>query len=44
MTKIILATTDEIILDCFPVMSQLRPHLSKDKFHTQVKLQMQSGF
>ncbi len=44
MAKIILATSDEAILDCFPVMTQLRPHLSKDKFLGQVKQQMDEGF
>lgn len=44
MSEIKLLLSDEEILTCFAVMSQLRPHLSKDKFLAQVKEQMQAGF
>jgi GNAT superfamily N-acetyltransferase len=35
---------DSEIAKCFPVMSQLRPHLSLDKFINQVKAQMPAGY
>lgn len=36
--------TDKEIQACYPVMAQLRPHISADDFIHQVKGQMQSGF
>lgn len=39
-----LAESDIQILGCFPVMSQLRPHLEEDKFIEQVKYQMKEGY
>lgn len=44
MTTITLAKTDKEIQDCYPVMVQLRPHITADHFIHQVKEQMQSGF
>ncbi len=38
--KINLAQTDEEIQNCYPVMVELRPHISADEFLTQVKRQM----
>lgn len=39
-----LAESDIQILGCFPVMSQLRPHLEEDKFIEQVRYQMKEGY
>ena len=38
--KINLAQTNEEIQNCYPVMAELRPHISADEFLTQVKRQM----
>jgi GNAT superfamily N-acetyltransferase len=43
--KIKIAETEEEIKNCYAVMSQLRPHLSLEKFFAQVKRQIeQSNF
>jgi len=39
MTSIQLAETDQDLVRCFPVMVQLRPHLSVEGFVAQVKRQ-----
>ncbi|MCC5602400.1 GNAT family N-acetyltransferase [Nostoc favosum] len=39
-----LAESDFQILGCFPVISQLRPHLEQDKFVEQVRYQMKEGY
>ena len=39
-----LASSDVQIERCFPVMSQLRPHLNSDGFVSQVKNQMGDGY
>jgi GNAT superfamily N-acetyltransferase len=39
-----LAESDADIERCFPVMAQLRPHLTKDDFIRRVKLQRQEGY
>lgn len=40
-----IAHTDEDLASCYPVMAQLRPHLSCDEFVVRVKRQgMESGF
>lgn len=39
-----LAETDEEVARCFPVMVQLRPHLSREEFMGQVNRQRQSGY
>ncbi len=39
-----LAESDIQILGCFPVMSQLRPHLEEAKFIGQVRYQMKEGY
>ncbi len=38
--KITLAQTDEQIQNCYPVMAELRPHISEKDFLPQVKRQM----
>lgn len=39
------ATTDEEINDCYEVMSQLRPHITREDFLPRVRRQMESfGF
>ncbi|MBR8841164.1 MAG: GNAT family N-acetyltransferase [Stigonema ocellatum SAG 48.90 = DSM 106950] len=44
MVSIQLAEDDFQILGCFPVMSQLRPHLDQAKFVEQVRYQMKEGY
>ena len=45
MDQIKLAETDEEIAECFPVMSQLRPHLSEEEFVSKVRgLSAKAGF
>lgn len=45
MTEIKIAETDEEIEKCYPVMSQLRPHIAREVFLPQVRRQMDaSGF
>jgi hypothetical protein len=39
-----LAESNIQILGCFPVMSQLRPHLDEAKFIEQVRYQMKEGY
>jgi GNAT superfamily N-acetyltransferase len=39
-----LATTDNQILACFPVMRELRPQLSSETFLARVRLQMKEGY
>jgi len=36
--------SDKDIQDCFPVMSQLRPHLIAEQFVAQVREQMRDGY
>lgn len=43
MTTIAFATTDKQIIDCYDVMSQLRPHISREDFVPRVRRQM-DGF
>ncbi|GAB4203008.1 MAG: GNAT family N-acetyltransferase [Roseiflexaceae bacterium] len=42
--QIRLVETDEEIAACYPVMVQLRPHLSEQAFLEQVQRQMRDGF
>ncbi|OYE05223.1 GNAT family N-acetyltransferase [Nostoc sp. 'Peltigera membranacea cyanobiont' 232] len=44
MMSIQLAESDFQILGCFPVISQLRPHLEEAKFLEQVRYQMKEGY
>jgi GNAT superfamily N-acetyltransferase len=45
MTEIKIADTDEEIEKCYPVMAELRPHVSREQFLPQVRRQMAaSGF
>ena len=37
-----IAETEEAIKSCYPVIKELRPHLSEDAFITQVKRQIES--
>jgi GNAT superfamily N-acetyltransferase len=39
MTRIALAREDDEIRDCYPVMSELRPHVEPDEFLRRVKRQ-----
>ncbi|AFY56086.1 acetyltransferase (GNAT) family protein [Rivularia sp. PCC 7116] len=39
-----LAESDEQILECFPTIFQLRPHLNKDNFVEQVRRQQKDGY
>ncbi|MBC1219580.1 GNAT family N-acetyltransferase [Nostoc sp. UCD121] len=39
-----LAESDLQILGCFPVISQLRPHLEQTKFVEQIRYQMKEGY
>jgi GNAT superfamily N-acetyltransferase len=39
-----LAETDEQVLGCFATLSQLRPHLEREKFLDQVHRQQQQGY
>lgn len=36
-TRIVLATKEREILDCYPVMAELRPHIRRDDFLPKVK-------
>jgi GNAT superfamily N-acetyltransferase len=42
-TQIILATTDEEINACYPVMSELRTHIAKEDFLSRVRRQMKTA-
>ena len=45
MTTIKFAETDQEIRNCYPVISELRPHVAQEDFVPQVKRQMKdSGF
>lgn len=39
-----LAESDTQILECFPTLSQLRPHLEQDKFLAQFHRQKRNGY
>jgi GNAT superfamily N-acetyltransferase len=39
-----LATSDDQILQCFEVLNELRPHLQRSEFLTQIQRQQQSGY
>ena len=38
------ADTDELILRCFPVMHELRPHVGREDFLARVRRQMAAGY
>ena len=42
--NVLTATTPQQIADCYPVMSQLRPHLNTKEFQEQVTLQRSNGY
>jgi GNAT superfamily N-acetyltransferase len=44
MPQVLRAETKKEILRCYPVMVQLRPHLSESDFVAQVERQRQEGF
>ena len=44
MHTIRIAGTPAEIADCFPVMTQLRPHLERTEFMTRVQRQMADGY
>ena len=45
MTNIKIAETDDEIRRCYPVMSELRPHIAEEDFLPQVRRQIEaSGF
>ena len=44
MPRVVLAETGEQIASCFPVMAELRPHLSGDSFIERVRQQAREGF
>ena len=44
MARINLATTAAEIARCFPVMQQLRPHVSQESFVPRVQVQIEQGF
>jgi hypothetical protein len=37
--NVLLAKSDDEIIDCYPVMAELRPHVKPDEFLTRVKRQ-----
>ena len=39
-----IAATNDDIARCFPVMAQLRPHLTPDEFLARVRRQMEAGY
>jgi GNAT superfamily N-acetyltransferase len=39
--RIIIAATDEEIANCYPVMAELRPHISAEEFVERIKHQTQ---
>jgi GNAT superfamily N-acetyltransferase len=41
--RIALAVEDDEILNCYPVMSELRPHVSAEDFLPRVRRQMESA-
>ncbi len=43
MVRIALAQTDADILRCFPVMAQLRPHLTGEQFLERIRRQREAG-
>ena len=44
MTKILTVTSDADIQQCYPIMSQLRPHIASEDFLPQIKTQMADGY
>ncbi len=36
-SKIFVAKSEQEILDCYPVMAELRPHIQRDEFQAMVK-------
>jgi GNAT superfamily N-acetyltransferase len=42
--SVVLATTRKELLRCYPVVAQLRPHLSETEFVKRVEVQVQEGY
>jgi GNAT superfamily N-acetyltransferase len=42
--KVALAASETELARCYPVMAQLRPHLSQEQFFPQVRRQQQDGY
>ena len=42
--RIAIAVTADEIRRCFPVMVELRPHLTAERFHDQVTRQADAGY
>jgi len=43
MVRIALAQTDTDLLRCFPVMAELRPHLTREQFLERIQRQQRAG-
>ncbi len=39
-----IATTDAEIATCYPIMQELRPHITEDQFLSQVRAQENTGY
>jgi len=39
-----LSTSQQQLLNCYPVISELRPHFDQDRFISQVQRQMEQGY
>jgi hypothetical protein len=44
MVEIHIAESESDVLRCFPVMAQLRPHLSREEFVPRIRRMQQEGF
>jgi GNAT superfamily N-acetyltransferase len=42
--QIDLASSDEAITDCYPIMRELRPHIGAEEFLSRVRLQQADGY
>jgi GNAT superfamily N-acetyltransferase len=42
--RIHIATSDDEIADCFPVMRTLRPHIAENQFLSRIRSQENSGY
>ncbi len=42
--SIFLAESDDSILECYPVISELRPHLKEEEFLQRIRKQQSQGF
>ena len=44
MMQVYLAGSREQVAECYPVMKQLRPHLTEEEFVEQVQVQKKNGY